>query len=226
MKSVSKALVLSWVLGASTSAFAGTVSPSSVLIKLYAILASTSTSCANPVVVVNYGTDGKTFDFMKTPDLGGGKLPDGTYPCVILKMSDVITIVPAGTTGLCTAGQSYTLDVCRSGGGGGTYTPVTISGTTATYGTVGTACTGTYASPSDNQPGLFLTTTGTTVSGGGSGQSFDSPAGDVRNGFKLNGALVVSGSGGGQFVVDFTNKINGASGSGGCDLDPPTFSFR
>ncbi len=101
---------------------------------------------------------------------------------------------------------------------------MTISGSSATYGTAGTACTGTDGSPVDTQVPLFLSTQSTN-SGGGGGSAFDQPTtANSPNGFTLNGEFVVTGTGSGTFVVNFNNKVDGGNAS--CDLNPPIFGFR
>lgn len=196
------------------------VSPSEVLISVYAVAVSASADCSNPIVVLDNGATAVEYNFTSTPKLGAASVAAGTYPCVIMKMSDVIKFRPATTEGTCTAGTQYTIDVCRSGAG--TYTPMTISGASASYGTAATACTGSSGTPVDTQVPLFLSTQSTNSGGGGS--AFDRPATAGSNGFTLSGAFVVTGTGSGTFVVNFNNKVDGSGGS--CDLSPPTFGFR
>ena len=62
-------------------------------------------------------------DFLARPTLGSGNPPDGTYQCVIIKMSDLIKFTPSATAGLCTAGTQYTADICRTDNGGMTQAP-------------------------------------------------------------------------------------------------------
>lgn len=197
------------------------IDPSSVKISIYAVAVSTSADCSNPTVVIDNGSTPVEVNFTSTPSLGAATVTAGTYPCVILKMSDVIKFTPAASSGSCNSTVEYTIDVCRSGAG--TYTPFNISGTSATYGTAGTACTGTSGSPIDTQVPLFLSTQSTNTGGGGS--AFDRPATAGTNGFNLSGAFTVSSSGSsGTFVVNFNGKIDGSGGS--CDLNPPVFGFR
>lgn len=209
---------ISLLLGVSAHAV---VSPSEVLISVYAISVSTSADCSNPTVVLNNGSTPVEYNFTSGPKLGAAAVTAGTYPCIIMKMSDVIKFRPATTEGTCTAGTQYTIDVCRAGSG--TYTPMTISGSSATYGTAATACTGSDGTPVDTQVPLFLSTQSTN-SGGGGGSAFDRPAVAGTNGFTLNGAFVVTGTGSGTFVVNFNNKVDGSGGS--CGLNPPVFGFR
>lgn len=198
------------------------VSPSEVFIDVYAIAISQNADCSNPLVVIDNGATPVRYNFTSNPFLGEPTtpIPPGTYNCMIMKMSDVIRFRPAATEGSCTAGTQYTIDVCRTTQG--TYTPMTISGTSATFGSAGTDCTGSSGSPTDTQVPLFLSTHSTNS--GGAGSAFDRPATAGSNGFTLNGAFVVTGSKTGTFVVNFNDQVTGSGGS--CDLNPPVFGFR
>jgi hypothetical protein len=207
-------LILAALLLISTQSFAFT-NPAQVIIKLYGIGVSTSLDCSNPILV-NSWDGGKEFDFKQSPFLGGSSVPEGTYPCVILRMSDVIKFRPQGSDGTsCVAGTQYTIDVCRSGTG--TYTPFTNN----TFGATA-ACTGTQGTPAEDKVLLFLTTASTNT-GSGSGAAFVRPV-STADGFKLNNPFVVSGSKSGTFVVNFDNKVDGSQPV--CDLSAPTFNFR
>ncbi len=201
-----------------TSAYA--VNPSEVLISVYAIAVSESASCSNPIVVLDNGDTPVQYNFSTTPDFGRVSVAAGTYPCMILKMSDVIKFRPDATTGSCTGGTQYTIDVCRAGGG--TYTPMTVAGGVGTY-AASTACTGSSGTPVDTKVAMFLSTQSTN-NGGGSGSAFDRPATAGTNGFTLSGAFTASGTTTGTFIVNFNNKIDGSGAS--CDLQPPLFGFR
>lgn len=204
----------------STQALAAS-SPASVFITIYAIGISTAADCSNPTIVSNYGTSGKRFDFAKAPFLGGAQISDGTYNCVILQMSDQITFTTSVADGSCAAGSTYTIDVCRTDNSCN-YIPLTISGTTGTYGS-STAGTGTGTSVSADKVTLFLSTQST--GNGQSGGSFLQPTTNgSTNGFNIANPFVVSGSKSGIFVANFTNKMNGTGAS--CDVSPPVFGFR
>ncbi|MDZ4676409.1 MAG: hypothetical protein SGI74_02780 [Oligoflexia bacterium] len=199
----------------STQAFAVS-NPRNVIMKIYALGVSKNADCSNPTLVMTY-PGGKEFDFKNGSSLGGGDVADGTYPCVIMQMSDVIRFVPNVTDGVCVAGTTYTLDVCRAGGG--TYTPIS----NGVFGT-SRACTGTTAAPIDDKVLLFLSTTSTNAGGGG-GSAFDQPIPSPSvNGFTLNGAFTVAGTRSATFVVNFDNKIDGSGAA--CDVLPPVFGFR
>ena len=194
------------------------VDPSSVKLTIYKIAVSASTDCSNPTVIANY-PNGVEFDFAsaRKPRLANGYLAPGTYPCVMMQMSDVIKFTPAQSTGSCTAGVEYTRDVCRASSG--TYQPVnTNANGTISFGS-STACTGTQATPTNDRPMLFLS----TASNSTSGNTFLQPT-SASNGIQLNGAFVVTASSVGTFVVDFRGKIDGSNSD--CDCNAPVFGLR
>jgi hypothetical protein len=217
-----KNLILGCLL-LSTPALAATsgLNASSVLLTIYGVAISPNTDCSNATVVANF-PGGVQFDFMQNPALLSGNITPGTYNCMIMKMSDVIVFTPSSTSdsGFCTTGQSVTRDVCRAGGP--TYTPTTFNAdNTVTFG-ASTACTGSQATPANDQPALFLSTGSTNTSGNNS-QPFSQPT-SATNGFNLGAPFVVTGSNAGTFVVNFTGKVQEQGGV--CDLSPPVFSFR
>src|SRR5687768_10629222 len=100
-------------------------SPSSVNVLMYAMYLSTSADCSNPFPVFDGGSAPMAFDMMVGPTIGGGNPPDGTYPCIIMKMADRVEFRTTTAEGSCAANTSYTIDICRSGQ---SYTPVVGSG--------------------------------------------------------------------------------------------------
>jgi hypothetical protein len=207
--------VFSILIGAFFSLNASaTVSPSSLVIKLYALWVSPNTDCSNPINLFDGGGAAMNFDMIKAPTLGGGNPADGTYPCLIMKMSSVITYSPASSEGSCSAGASYSASVCRADNGG-TTTPFDGSSFNAD-----TACTGTAASnpPVDNTVFLYLSTVST-----GTNNAFNRPT-VATKGINLGAPFVVSGSTAGTFVVNANGKIDGSGAS--CGMNPPVFSFH
>src|SRR5882672_8945007 len=95
---------------------------SSLKLQVYSVMLSTSPLCSNPVTVFSSPTATEV-DFLSTPMLGSGNPADGTYQCVIIKMSDLIKFKPSSTSGTCTAGTEYVADVCRADNGGTTHAP-------------------------------------------------------------------------------------------------------
>ena len=117
MKSLQLALV-----AALFSANASALDASSLKLQVYSVMLSTSPQCTSPVTVFSSTTPTEV-DFLATPTLGSGNPPDGTYHCVIIKMSDLIKFTPSTTAGLCSASVQYTADVCRTDNGGITQAP-------------------------------------------------------------------------------------------------------
>jgi hypothetical protein len=87
---------------------------SSLTIKVYALYISTNADCSSPQLVQDLGA-GENKDFMANPALFEGTPTNGTYQCVMMKMSDVLTMTPGATFGACTAGTSYSGDIYRDG---------------------------------------------------------------------------------------------------------------
>ena len=92
-----------------------TGAPSSITIRMYALWISQQADCSAPALVQTYGEGGQDKDFVESPVLFSGTPADGTYPCVILKMSDVLRMKPATSFGTCVAGTEYSGDIYRDG---------------------------------------------------------------------------------------------------------------
>ena len=153
---------------------------------------------------------------LSQPQFGSGVLTDGTYPCVMIEMSDWVKFTPDGNIGAqCTNGTEYTLDVC-----GGSDTYLKIDGTTGT-------CSGTNGSTGggrvESKVVMYLSTNSTSTNGA---DAFNPPTSgnDASNGFNLPSALIVAGSEVGLFDVNGTGKVDGDSNAY-CELSPPLFSF-
>jgi len=209
----------------SSPTFAATTDASMAKIKVYGVALSTNADCSN-AKVVGYNASGTTYDFMATthPTLFSGTVDPGTYNCMILYMDSLLTFTPTTTTGNCTAGTTYTRNICN---GSCTYDSASPdSNNILVYGATGTAASGSNSQDiTHTDKVLLFISTGSTGTGQ-TGNAFLRPttAGST-NGIKLNGALTVSSTGAtGTFVANFTGKVDG--GQSPCDLGPPVFSFR
>jgi hypothetical protein len=185
------------------------VDPSSVKLKVYAVAVSTSADCSNPLVVFSSDVPTET-DMAQNPTLGTGTVPDGTYQCVMITISDQVKATPKTTEGACIAGAEFSGGVCQDNEstnllGGTTFGPET----TCTAG--------------EDKVTLYLTTGTTRTKGGGALLKPTSTA-DPDHGLALAQPWVVSGTSTGTFVVDFTGKVG--PGGGECGVDPPLFGFR
>lgn len=204
------------------------VNATSTVVKLYKAYASTSGLCTNPVVFLNAEADTATYpngysetDFASANNtVGTGTIADGTYNCVIFKVSDNVTFVPETNEGAsCVAGTSYTIDVCRDFGAGAAsiYNPETGATTTC--------------SDNEDTVWVYISTYATNTSGNQANNPFTPPTadGDASHGIQFGSAMVVSADLTGTFVFGTDGKIAtlpyGPNGSNTCDMDQPTFSF-
>jgi hypothetical protein len=89
--------------------------PASLSIGVYAFYISPNNDCSDPVLVQDYGPTAEMKDFVSAPVLFSGSPAAGSYPCVAMKMSDVISVVPSSSFGDCVAGVSYPGDIYRDG---------------------------------------------------------------------------------------------------------------
>ena len=192
-----------------TPAFAGG-DPSSLKVKVYAVYASVSKLCTSPIqIFLNTGT---YVDFLSGPTLGGGDLPDGTYNCVIIKMSDIIKHTPKTSDGVgCVAGTEYTAGVCRS-----PQVVTALDGSNIT-------CRGDGSTTGSIDDTVYMyLTTDTAASTGNNAFIHPVMAGD-GNGIKLAAPLVISSTTRAKFVVNANGKV--AGGGGDCGVSAPTFTF-
>lgn len=186
---------------------------SSLKLQVYSVMLSTSPLCTSPVTVFSSPTATEV-DFLSNPTLGSGNPADGTYQCVIIKMSDLIKFKPSASSGSCTAGTEYVADVCRSDNGGTTRAPDATGATTT--------CTGTDAAPNADAVYLYLTT---NASAGSGGQTFIQPTStSSTSGLNLTAPLTIAGSAKSKFVVNATGKVSGSDVT--CGMNPPVFGFK
>jgi len=95
-------------------------SPTSTIFKMYALYISENDDCSAPALVQDYGTEGVDKDiFEDGVTLFRGDPTDGTYRCLIIKMSDNIRFkanqaAVSATGSPCVADQEYTIDVYRT----------------------------------------------------------------------------------------------------------------
>jgi hypothetical protein len=185
---------------------------SSLKLKVSAVMMSTSPLCTSPVTIFS-STVPVEVDFLAAPTLGSGNPADGSYQCIIIKMSDNIKFTPSTSSGSCIAGTEYVADVCRSDNSGTTRAPDSLASATS--------CTGNGTTAIEDTVYLYLTT---NTSAGTGGNTFLQPATfSSTDGINLTAPLVISGSARSKFVVNATGKVDGSSGS--CGMNPPVFGF-
>lgn len=184
--------------------------PSSLKIKVYAVYASLSAQCTNPTQIFANDT-GNFVDFLTNPTLGGGDLADGTYNCVIIKMSSIIKHTPQTTDSSCIAGTEYTGGVCNA----------SDSATDLANAPIACSGDGTNAGSVDSTVYMYLTTDSAASNGN---QAFVHPvsAGD-GNGIHLGSPLIISSTSRAKFVVNANGKV--VAGGGECGINPPVFDF-
>jgi len=215
-----KKLIIVLALLLIPSMAAAAVGTSSAIVKVYKGYASTSGLCTNPVEF--FSVEGGVEVNFNDPDnsIGSGSLADGTYNCVIFKMSDSITFIPDADEGAeCVAGTSYTLDVC---GVFESSDPMTITnpedGSTAD------------CSSDEDILYVYISTYSAATEGGQNQQAFTAPTsdGDTTNGFNLSGAMIVSGNGTGTFTFGTVGKVETQQATQTtyrCGMEPPDFGF-
>ncbi len=181
--------------------------PQFLKLKVVKMAVSTSPLCTGLVTVID-NSNSTTLDytnFLDNPNLGSGKLDDGTYPCIAIQFYDKIKFSSDTTTGSCTSGTEVSMGVCQAAN-----TSKMIDGTTTT-------CT-----TGEDLVTMYLSTASTSTTGS---DAFNPPTSlsDAARGLKLTTALTVSGGAVAKFIVNGTGKIDGSGGS--CDMQPPVFSF-
>jgi hypothetical protein len=158
-------------------------------------------------VTVFSNTTPTEVDFLVAPTLGSGNPPDGTYQCIIIKMSDTIKFKPTTNDSFCQGGTEYTTEVCQS------------TEFTQVPDTVGT----TACKTGPDVVYLYLTT-GRIGSGGGNAFLQPPASNGTTYGVKLTSPLVVSGTATAKFVVTAAGAVVGTPTT--CDMNPPVFGFK
>jgi hypothetical protein len=83
----------------------------------------------------------------------------------------------------------------------------------------------------EDRVALYLSTASLNLPGDHkSGNTFEPPGTEGKNGLHLASPLVVKGAASGTFVVDARGKVapsdHGPGGTPTCDMQPPEFSFE
>ena len=177
------------------------VDPGYVKIKVYEFRVSKNADCSNGIEVYKNNAPGYQ-DMTHNPTLGSGAIPDGTYNCVMMRMSDFLHFTAATQDSLntCTPGTDSTTDV------GHDNTAVDPDGTQHVLGAAGT----------ENIVWLYIRT-GATI-------QQDSNAFAPTGGIPLTSPLVVNGDTAHTMVFDFSGRIGDDHSV--CSCDAPHVSFR
>jgi len=175
---------------------------SSVTIHLYALWISPSADCSNPVLVQQHPAAGVDKDFMLNPVLFEGSPANGSYQCVMFKMSDVLRMKPASSFGACVANVEYSGDIYRDGETD--WKDVDLNPIIGT---------GSDEVPANDHVTIFMTR---------------NPAAAIARGIsenqivELGSDLVVPGQS--TFVMDASQAV--LSWGSGCGLEKPIISFH
>jgi len=187
----------------------GGVDPSYVKVKVYEIRLFQSADCSGGGLTIYRNNAPSLTDMSNSPTIGAGAIPNGTYNCVGLKMSDNIHFAtPADTLHLgCHGGDDHISDV------GHDDIAIDPDGTSHVLGTQGT----------EDIVWLYIRTGGGNTNGG------NQHTWQPTSGIPLTAPLVVTGDQSRTMVFDFSGRVGDESdGLGGwqCGCDSPTMSFR
>ena len=209
MSRTSMAVGLLFVSSVGFANVTGGVDPSYVRVKAYEIRVSPNADCSNAITVFRNAAP-SYLDMVNNPTLGSGAIPNGTYNCVMMRMSDQIHFTPstvngAWAHGVCAVGTDGAADV------GHDETAVDPDGTPHVLGNKGT----------EDILWLYIRT---GVTNGQNNQNAFAPTG----GIPLLSPLVVHGDGTHTMVFDFSGAVGEEQDNGvwSCDCDAPTLSFR
>lgn len=188
------------------------LSPSYLNIKFYKLAVSTSPYCTNLQTIIE-DDEGEIFDFLSNPTLGSGVVANGTYPCVVIEMSDMISWAPDqnSDSANCTMGQNFSEEICSR----------TEDQFQLINGTQGNC-----SEASEDRIALYLSTASTAVGGDDADSAFLPPtASNTARGLNLGGALVIGQGISAKFIVNAIGKIEDRDNT--CKMsDPPLFSFQ
>jgi hypothetical protein len=187
------------------------VDPVELKAQVSAMYMSKSPYCDSPTLVFSkdYVIPYNVFGF---PVLGvadnGNHILDGSYSCLIFKMSERFTFVPGVIASNCVQGIRYNTDVCN-----GSHLNTQVDG--ATYNCSGAA---------EETVFLYLSTASNSNDPDVALQPFSPPTpSDPSKGIKLNTPFSIYGNSYGRLIINGNNRITGSSGV--CNLQMPRFSF-
>lgn len=204
------------------------INPDLVELKVFKVAVSSNEDCSNLTTVFSED-DPEYIDFLNSPNIGTGSVANGTYPCVVIEVSDNIRFSPAESSDNapngCVAETTYTMDVCQDRGESSDDTSVLVDGTNVT-------CDDT-----ENRVAIYLSTLSTQLPrdpGDNSdpedeGNPFTAPSSEsTSDGFLLDGALEVSGNTTTEFIADFTGRVaeEEFQEDGDCGMESPNWGFK
>jgi hypothetical protein len=103
------------ILLANSAWAANQVDPSAFALRVYETRISESADCSGSFLTVFRSESPTELNMLDEPTLGSGVVPNGTYRCVAIRMSDMIDYTPAETTdnNNCVAGTPYSKDIAH-----------------------------------------------------------------------------------------------------------------
>ncbi len=189
-------------------------------IKLYQAYFSENEDCSDPILFLDGEEEALGYfevDMAASPTIGDGSIAEGTYQCVIFKMSDQVTFTPSATEGDCIAGTEVEMDVCRDYGEESTAPTVTDAVT-------GEEATCADADGTEDTIWVYVSTGSTTTGGDEDHNAFAPPTdSEPTNGFLLSDEIVISGDITGTFIFGTDDKVSASFGE--CDMQAPDFGF-
>ncbi len=206
MKSLKLMMAAALLTAVASPGFAGdTGDPSAVGLKIYGAWVSAHADCSEPVAI--FSDAAATYrNMVEHPSFGSGAIPNGTYPCVIFKVSDAIKTTSAfnSTSGHCISGHEYIQDIFRNSEASSCPDGSSVSGVDNAVG-------------AEQHPCVYF-----AVGGGGEGAF-----GPGARAIPIASAWTINADSDATFVMDFTNKmIDSGSLGNDCGVDPPVMSFR
>ncbi len=201
--------------------------PSNVRVKMYAVYLSLNADCTSPVLVQDYGVAGAVKNLTGGETLFSGNPPDGTYKCMIMKLSDQIkfNVTQSDVTWWQTnhagsacnnAATDYVFDGYRDDG--------SVSTPSVDLDGVAIAPRGTNAAPVDDVMFMFVTTAPTTAKANGVDVNATGQTIEMTLAAGVTGVVV---PGTGTFYYDFSAPSTGGTLSGDpastdvCKIDGP-----
>jgi hypothetical protein len=191
------------------------VNPSLLMIKVLEVRFSPNSDCSQSVTT--YRNPAAQYqDFATNPALGSGALPQGTYHCIAIHLSDLMTARPAANDGIhCLTTTSFTQDIFNDPALDNSYTPE------------GTHIVG-HGTPTPDDPGMieddpwvyFSDSSDASASNGCFQPTLTGTGGPCV----LSTPIVMQGDQSHSLVVNFDGVIN--DNGSHCSLGPPVMTFR
>ncbi len=180
------------------------VDPSSFTVAFFEIRLSSNTDCSGPYETVLTSSPARRLDMTTDPEIVRvSGLPEGAYPCMAMRISDLLGFIPATTEGRCTSGDSFTHDIYRAEE---TIPYLDIAGNPIT-------ARGTDATPVEDPVWIFAST---------------NPAAVAARGYNENQLIPLSHQlevpGGTTFYWDATNALHSTGEI--CDIVAGDVGFR